>query len=293
MGRWTNRDPAEESGGLNLQAFCGNATTTGTDPLGLWEQVSGTVWRAEVDGESLEGLASLVSGDSRNWVCIWPVADSDRWANYQTAKKCARADVANLVSASGPRVVMMPYVAGDGYLTATKPVMGAVDYEWYHGLWAADKLKRISGEGASPVHRLYLAGHSGPGHDTLSRENMDAPFAAHHVMAMATEGDNGHNEYIHAVGRIGPPKCWFTRRARVYGIGCFTAGRWAPDWAVQVMRSGAAVLGTVNYVNAGGLGASHLRMATYPGSRLAEYGPRVYGLGTIDALDWAVFLGTQ
>jgi RHS repeat-associated protein len=49
MGRWTNRDPAEESGGLNLQAFCGNATTTGTDPLGLWEQVSGTVWRAEVD----------------------------------------------------------------------------------------------------------------------------------------------------------------------------------------------------------------------------------------------------
>jgi RHS repeat-associated protein len=37
LGRWLNRDPAEESGGLNLYAFVINNPVNNTDPLGLWE----------------------------------------------------------------------------------------------------------------------------------------------------------------------------------------------------------------------------------------------------------------
>jgi RHS repeat-associated protein len=34
LGRWLNRDPIEEDGGLNLYAFCGNDGVNAVDPLG-------------------------------------------------------------------------------------------------------------------------------------------------------------------------------------------------------------------------------------------------------------------
>jgi len=36
LGRFINRDPIEEEGGLNLYAFVGNSPTNGVDYLGLW-----------------------------------------------------------------------------------------------------------------------------------------------------------------------------------------------------------------------------------------------------------------
>lgn len=35
-GRWLNRDPLEEQGGVNLYGFVGNAPITRVDPIGLW-----------------------------------------------------------------------------------------------------------------------------------------------------------------------------------------------------------------------------------------------------------------
>ncbi|QOJ13653.1 MAG: RHS repeat-associated core domain-containing protein [Planctomycetia bacterium] len=35
LGRWINRDPIEEDGGINLNAFCENDPTSTVDPLGL------------------------------------------------------------------------------------------------------------------------------------------------------------------------------------------------------------------------------------------------------------------
>ncbi len=42
LGRWLNRDPLEEAGGVNLYAYCANEPATLTDPLGLtpfWKRV--------------------------------------------------------------------------------------------------------------------------------------------------------------------------------------------------------------------------------------------------------------
>jgi RHS repeat-associated protein len=36
MGRWLNRDPIEEWGGINLYSYVGNDSVEGLDPLGLW-----------------------------------------------------------------------------------------------------------------------------------------------------------------------------------------------------------------------------------------------------------------
>ena len=44
-GRWLNRDPLEEQGGNNLQAFVGNNPITGYDSLG---QHKGDIWPADV-----------------------------------------------------------------------------------------------------------------------------------------------------------------------------------------------------------------------------------------------------
>jgi RHS repeat-associated protein len=71
-GRWLNRDPIEEDGGLNLYGFCGNDGVNRWDMLGLWKepadddfygnylkglyQNSRKVYRFE-RGDSLAGLA--------------------------------------------------------------------------------------------------------------------------------------------------------------------------------------------------------------------------------------------
>jgi len=49
LGRWANRDPMGERGGVNLYGFVGNAPLNDTDPYGLYVgTVDKTVWRPYV-----------------------------------------------------------------------------------------------------------------------------------------------------------------------------------------------------------------------------------------------------
>jgi len=75
-GRWINRDPSEEEGGLNLYGFVRNDGANNTDLLGLWaadgEWDGG--WRkysgfaiADKDCDGLAHLAFLITGDENDW----------------------------------------------------------------------------------------------------------------------------------------------------------------------------------------------------------------------------------
>jgi RHS repeat-associated protein len=61
VGKWLNRDPLEEEGGLNLYAFCGNDPVNAVDPTGLfwgetWDCVKG--WYA-AQADSAIGILSF------------------------------------------------------------------------------------------------------------------------------------------------------------------------------------------------------------------------------------------
>jgi RHS repeat-associated protein len=52
VGKWINRDPIAEEGGLNLYAFCGNDPVNEVDPLGLLTPG----WHLRVTGQALDEL---------------------------------------------------------------------------------------------------------------------------------------------------------------------------------------------------------------------------------------------
>ncbi len=74
-GRWINRDPIEEAGGLNLYGFCGNDGVNQADFLGLWvgPNRTGEPWASVCaeNGDTWENLAMSVGlspSEYRNWV---------------------------------------------------------------------------------------------------------------------------------------------------------------------------------------------------------------------------------
>jgi RHS repeat-associated protein len=54
-GRWINRDPINESGGLNLYGYVGNDPIKRIDPLGLWYWLAPWTW---FDGNGMQGLGN-------------------------------------------------------------------------------------------------------------------------------------------------------------------------------------------------------------------------------------------
>ncbi len=74
LGRWASRDPIEESGGLNLYGYVGNAPTNTVDPLGMWNAdmhygETFNIAGPEIGGECAERVARFDSntdeGDTR------------------------------------------------------------------------------------------------------------------------------------------------------------------------------------------------------------------------------------
>jgi RHS repeat-associated protein len=66
-GRWINRDPIEESGGVNLYGFVGNQAVTHVDRLGMWkiERSMFSRWAKAIakKGDTLQSLAREIDLD--------------------------------------------------------------------------------------------------------------------------------------------------------------------------------------------------------------------------------------
>jgi len=69
-GRWLNRDPIEESGGLNLYGFVGNSPGDEFDYMGLWIVVRNGEEKADAtaeEGDTIDTLAPLVGLDASDY----------------------------------------------------------------------------------------------------------------------------------------------------------------------------------------------------------------------------------
>jgi hypothetical protein len=246
------------------------------DPFGLWKVVPGTggdVYESDGDNDSLHSLAALVSGIERDWVCIWPIENEDDWENYPDAKRCARANVSNLRTASGTgrELRMMPVVDyPDGFLLAarlvipTPPNHGLVF--WDSGQDAATRIMSYAGKGRTPITTLVLVGHHFG--DGALRGHSQSPraFSAADIGAVATAnniGDNSSNSREHAAKREGPPRCWMRRGGNIWGVGCSTANTWAEQIAGTLAREGVSVRGTTLDIYAG--------YRTLPGGGLVRF----------------------
>lgn len=50
-GRWLNKDPMQERGGINLYNYCNNDPVNRIDPNGLWSKsVTDDIWTGSIDG---------------------------------------------------------------------------------------------------------------------------------------------------------------------------------------------------------------------------------------------------
>ena len=110
------------------------------------------------------------------------------WILYPMALKCAKADVSNLVAESGPEVtIMVNHI--DDYLRALYKVLGSPTNRWVNGTQAAGFLKKASGQGASPISRTIIAGHSNGGL-LLGTRSGDQLFTPQDIFKVADEKEN-------------------------------------------------------------------------------------------------------
>ncbi len=223
------------------------------DPDGLWRKVSKYIYEATKDGETLEELAELITyGEPENWVCIWPIKDKALWKKYPIAKKCARANVKNLITEAkdGENVKMRQSYndPGDGFMVGLVPFWGR-SLVWKSGKHAGELLAKRSKQGGSPIGFLAIGGHC-YGDESIGKNEGDSNigFKASDLFSAAQEKKNDHNTYASSVKKIGPPRCWFTRKARIYGFACNSHPVWSNDWANTVVRKTANVFGATGLV---------------------------------------------
>lgn len=200
-------------------------------------------------------------------------------------------DVSNLVSQSTKRTTLVAKPSGpqDDFARGAAAVIGPST--WSSGRQAARRLKRLSGEGRSPIATLCLGGHCFAG-GALSGENGSGPFSAADVFREATETNNRNNTYSSASTKKGPPKCWFTPNAKFYGYGCNTSGAWAASWR-GIARKNATVHGTRKIVFAGWNNGNPF--ATFEPENPPLAGTIKYRNldGLLSAPDWLGSQGTQ
>jgi RHS repeat-associated protein len=269
-GRWMSEDPIGfDAGDVNLYRYVENTTLWSVDPTGYWKRVGNTsIYEAERDGETLEELAVTVSQDGSDWVCIWPrptlirqigecgetlrIESYENWEDYPAARKCALADVRNLRARQGQNLILQgTYTPNrdDNYQRALAHVLGnrggerGVHLRWTEMEQAIEQIKRLSKEGGTPIGGLIIGGHHNYNGSIGGTAGAGA-FSAADVVASATERDNRTNSLDSAKRDVGPPKCWFTKNATVYGAACTTSRVWTQQWAQRILRRGATAYGT-------------------------------------------------
>ena len=251
-GRWLSKDPLGFVDGPNL--YGAYWLPCSFDPSGLWVHVRGNIYEAEGDEDSLMSLSREIVANNADWVCIWPIGQESLWTGYPWAKRCAQADVSNLVVKPGKLVKMRQSFSdpSDDFMLAVDDFWGTDARVWESGADAATYLRDKSQQGDKPIGNLLLGGHNFQGNSGISiGNNTGGPvFQASDLFPVADEKNNRTNTFEHAYDRIGPPKCWFTRNAKVYGFACNTHEGWTTNWANTVLRTTATALGATPLVYA-------------------------------------------
>ena len=245
IGRFIGRDPLEYVDGMSM--YRGYFALGGMDPSGtLWQHVKDNIYKAtENDGsDTLRSLALQITGDSNDWVCIWPNCGEDKWRLYPIADENAEADVSNLIATRGDRFVAYPK-STDNFITNMVPSIGIRKRKFRNAKGLAAIVQKQSGQGNTPLQFLGILGHCGNG---LTMSNgQGITWTVNDIFAGAEQTDNATNAYESAVKKKGPPRCWFCRdtgKTRFYGcnttsfakafVGKFQRGR--ASWATGTNR---------------------------------------------------------
>lgn len=249
--RWSSVDPLGYVDDVNLFRYVRNSAISYVDPSGhewVREGHSRTIYKATSFEDSLYSLASQITGQSSDWVCIWPIPDGALWASYPLAQPCAKANVSNLLSRGG-RFTQIALKRGDddGYLRALRHLMPSAN-AWRSGRGAAEDFKRASHQGRTPIGRMHVIGHNFGVREMCAQGGVNACYTSQDVFDVATEKNNLLNTYASAIKKIGPPKCWLARNATVWGVGCNSAQAWAPDWAARIARVPSTVKGAPSVI---------------------------------------------
>ncbi|WP_027359662.1 RHS repeat domain-containing protein [Desulforegula conservatrix] len=237
LGRWINRDPMGEIGGINLYSLVDNNSVSDFDYLGLWKRADelSHIWIAE-EKDNLPSLAGKAEygGVMENWKCLWP-EDGTKNNNYPNIKACDRYDASNLAvpafNTTKLEVIADDVLAGNGgsyKLIYPNAII-------LQGDKVGMKIKSISREGSTPIESFVLAGHGGvSGHigGIKSRFEISALLAL-----------DEKPTFDRARQRKGPVRCWFTRDATARFSGCSSRGV-ASDFASKILRTGAKAIGT-------------------------------------------------
>lgn len=249
-GRWINRDPVGEQGGWNLYAFLMNQLTNYFDQVGLWKKVNGEkhTWCAE-KGDTLQKLAREQKGDEKDYECLWPVGDT-KDNGYKSGKVLPldEYDASNLSGENGKNLQLRL----DPNLTSYKVIFPSS--KLVDPTTVAERIRKTSQEGKTPISYLALAGHGGIAgkfnthffsflgfgdYDTWKYFNMEK------LAEM-----NKPASFERAKQKKGPVRCWFTREAKVIFSGCSSINA-AQPFANQFLRKEASAWGTTKIIGTG------------------------------------------
>ena len=246
-GEFTSRDPLEYVDGMS--AYRGYFVPNGTDPIGFWKHVGGTIYEADGEEDSLMSLSWKIVGHNDDWVCIWPVGDLKLWSSYPWAKSCARADVSNLEAIDGPNLIMAPR-SRDGYVNnifkwlKNNYPKNARKHRWESGAEAAQEIADLAKMGKTPITGLALGAHCHSG-NVIGDVGLKRPFSSNDLINLG--GPNTTNTLERASKMEGPSRCWFCNDAEVIAFACNSSG-FAEEWANKILRRGAHAVGTRTFL---------------------------------------------
>jgi hypothetical protein len=250
--RFVPRDPTDSNqyaDGMNLYRHVGSNPTRYVDPQGTWKRVGnrGHVWEAE-KGDTLSGLAAKqeYGGNGQNWRCLWPTKDTKDHGYPNTIRPCDKYDASNLAVPS-PGATRYRVIVAKDLLAGFRSVFGS-SIPYMRADKVAGKIQEVSGEGATPVSYLLVAGHSGSNgmsgwkYDKTTEPKDDKTwyrFTAGQLTALSQAPT-----FVRAKERRGPVRCWFTRDAKAVFPGCNSSKAMAKPLADKVLRRGAVAWGT-------------------------------------------------
>lgn len=198
--------------------------------------ISGNIAKSNKKSDTLTGLAKKVSGNPRDWSCIWikrmksKRREDKRYDRYIRRKD--EFDISNLTLTTGPSKTFSYDSAAIQFRTM-KAFYGGSD----PGNDLDLCIQNLASDGKTPIQNLTLTGHTSSNKIWGDKSSFTASGLYPYQPVVAGGAYN----------KMGPRRGWFTRNATVRVVGCFSNG-FAKAFAKIYLRKGAVAFGTTKWL---------------------------------------------
>jgi len=250
-GRWISRDPLGYVDGMGLYEYVQSEPVAFADPLGIWTRLDEDthVYCAE-KGDTLTGLAKTLTGRTQNWTCLWPVDGTEDHGYPDVIQPGDHYDASNLAKPA-PRATQYRVIVAHDVLSGYRSVFGE-DTPYLRADKVAKEIRRVSGQGKTPIEYLLVAGHSGGygisggkyekgsvGDGKKAPHEERYRFSADSLLKLEEPAT-----FARAKAKHGTVRCWFTRDAEAWLVGCRSSKAAARPFASKILREGAVARGS-------------------------------------------------